>query len=328
MPSDPRIQASLDALQRQISAYLSVVVAARERIRTMLGTGNGVNRTQLALGMFGGAHIDVTRFAEMEAGRGATLDVRSRDVLSAAAMVLDEILAAANASFVVDVTPGGSLTNETTEALAKLGRAFGAAQIVELVRSGRYDPAHHGRFLTRYPFEWWNANERAHAPPLVISVDGAALRVGGLADLLDGEMKVVLVARGASSPAPLIRLVTPAAFVAQTTNVLDVSRLAAHKGPAVAALVDETAACFAHDPALGRALWQRLSITRVPQAPTRKSIGGVSPRQQQDEIAQLDALAQMPALPGAPLDAVVGAGAGDPVSRLTQWLLAESELAT
>ena len=82
-------------------------------------------------------------------------------------------------------------------ALACAGRVFGAAQAVELVRTGRYDAEAHGEPTWRAspsaagtgrsgrsPRRWWwrwTARD---------------LRVGGLAEFLDGGQKLVLVVRG------------------------------------------------------------------------------------------------------------------------------------
>ena len=57
-----------------------------------------------------------------------------------------------------------------------------------------------------------------------------------------------------------------------------------------------------------------------------KTIGGISPRQQADEIAQLDALAERPMLPDVTIGAAGVTEAGDPAERLAAWLLAEAGL--
>jgi hypothetical protein len=114
----------------------------------------------------------------------------------------------------------------------------------------------------------------------------------------------------------------------QTRDVEALRRVASVSGPAIAALFDTETALFTHDPLAGRALWQRLTITHRPSAPPTKAIGGVSPHQQAEELAQLEALAAQPVLPNAPVGIVVPQGDGDPADRLANWLLAESGLAT
>ena len=326
MPSDPRIRPALDALQRQIAAYRSVAVGARERVRELLAKGSGAERARLELGTFGGARIDATRFAEL--GRGAALDVLSIERLRKAATTLDDLLAESDDSFVVDVLSGGSLPDEVQRALARLGRAFGAAAVIEHVRAGRYLPERHESFLAHYPYARWNKLERSHAPPLVIAVDGADLFAASLAPFVDGAARFVLVVRGQSSPAPLVRLVTPATFVLVTDDVAALTRFTSYDGPAVAALTGNDAATFVHDPLGGRALWQRLTITRRPESEGRKTFGGLSPKQQREELAQLAALAEQPRLPDSPIEVIAGTsgGGGDVTERLAAWLLAESGL--
>lgn len=324
MPSDPRVQAALDALRRPIAAYRSVAASASERARALLASGGGEERARLELGRFGGTRIDAGRFAELTSG--AALDGISRSRLKRAAGVLDDIMVTGDDAFVVELVPGDSLRVVVAHALARLGRAFGASAVVDLVRAGRYEPERHDGILEAYRFEAWSKSDRSHAPPLIVTLDGADLHAGALGELLDGNARIVLVAHGATTPAPLVGLVTPGTLVLQASETSALSPLANHDGPAIAALTEQDAAVFTHDPAAGRALWQRLTITRRPSAEPRKTLGGKSPRQQREELAQLEALAERPALPTSPVDALVPTGHGDPADRLTAWLLAESGL--
>lgn len=334
MPSDPlvipRSEATdllldqvLGLLRRRIDVYRSYVASVRERIRTLLTT-TGAERARLELGSFG-ARIDAARFAELR--HGAALDSLSRARLERAAAVLAELERAGDALFVADVSAGDSLRVIVAHALSRLGRAFAAGAVAELVRSSHFEPERHDRLLDSYTFEWWSKAEREHAPPLIVCVQGADLRAGALADLLDGSLQLVLLVHGPSTPAPLVRLTTPGTLVAQGRDLAALKPLAEFTGPAVAALFDHEAALFLHHPAAGSAIWQRLNITHRPEAP-KKKVGGASPRQQCEELLQLDALLERPALPNGPIDALVPAGAGDPTDRLAAWLLAESGLAT
>jgi len=327
MPSDPRISQLLALLARPIAAYRSRVAATRERLRILLASDNGIDRTRLELGAFGATRIDVARFAELR--HGVVLDALSRTRLERASQLLHEIEAATDDTlFAIDVAPGDSLRVSVARALSRVGRAFGAAHVAELVRSGRYEPERHDRLLDAFPFEWWNRAEREHAPPLVVSVDGADLHAGALAELLDGSMRLVLLVRGACTPAPLARLVSPGTLVMQTRDAAAIARVASFDGPAIAAIVDQDAAQFRHDPADGRKLWQRLTIISRPETAPRAALGGVSLRQQREELVLLDAFAERPTLPEAPVETLIPSGAGDPAERLTAWLLTESGLAS
>ena len=326
MRSDARLRPALDALHGPIATYRSYIAAARERVRALLATDHGVERARRELGSFGNVRIDVGRFAELR--RGVVLDPLSRARLERASAVLSEIDPTEDALFAIDVPSGDSLRVAVARALARFGRAFGAGNVAELVRSGRYEPERHDRMLDVYPYEWWSRAERQHAPPLIVLVDGADLRAGSLAELLDVGMRLVLIVRGQSTPAPLVRLITPGTLVMQLRDANLLERLAACDGPAIAAIFEQDAALFTHDPLAGSVLWQRLTITHRPTSPPTKSILGVSSRQQQEELLQLEALGERPALPSGPIDAFVPSGVGDPTERLTTWLLNESGLLT
>jgi hypothetical protein len=158
----------------------------------------------------------------------------------------------------------------------------------------------------------------------VVAVDGKDLKAAGLADFMDGAQKIVLVASGESTPVPLVRLITPGTFVAQTTSSADLDRLASWDGPGIVAVVPDTAACFVHDPGRGTAASERLKITRMPEDRRRKPVGGVSVKQQSEELLQLKTLG---AAQGAEEPAVaVAAGSNDPVDKLAAWLLTQADL--
>jgi hypothetical protein len=211
-------------------------------------------------------------------------------------------------------------------ALAEAGRAFGAVVLAELARGGRYRAADHDRLLDPLAFRDWNRAERRFAPPLVVSVDGADLNAGALADFCDGREKLVLVVRGPSAPAALARLITPGTLVLQTQDRAGLDRVVAYEGPSVAALVPEGAARFLHDPTAGREPWQRLSVAFLPEAP-RRALGGFSAWQMAEDLQQLATLARTPfAIP------TLGGGDGTPalggpeaVERLAAWLLSRSD---
>ena len=135
--------------------------------------------------------------------------------------------------------------------------------------------------------------------------------------------------RGACPPAPLVRLVSPGVFVQQATDIGDLARMARATGPAVAALVPEGAACFVHDPDGGPHVWQRVTVTARPKGGPRVVLGGRSAFQQNEELLQLEALAEAPPAAAPSADAAPSAPAyapADPVDKLAAWLLAHADL--
>ena len=329
MPSDTRPldrdQLALRLVARRISVFRSAVTGAAERARALLSAGGGHDRAGLELGVFAAGRIDAARFAALNTA-GPVLDATSRERVERAAAALADILAGGDESFVIDIASGVSVRLAIASALARLGRAFGAATVIELVRAARFTPSEHDRLLDWYGFDEWSRGERLAAPPLVVRLDGADLRGASFASFMDGAVHFVVVPRHATTPAPLVCLVTPAVFVAQTADETGLDLFARFDGPAIAALVASDAACFVHDPAAGKSPWQRIKIWNRPAAPPRRTIGGISPRQQLDALAQLEALAERPTLSETPVEALAP-GAGDPAERLASWLLNESGIA-
>jgi len=327
MPSDPRVTIALKAIAGPIATFRSAVIGSLGRVRGMLAAGSGAERAGQELGAFAGGRVDFARFAELSHG-AAALDASSRGRVQRACDVLEEISHAAPEAYVVDVHPGARLRVSVGAALAHFGRGFGVATAADLARAGRYEPAAHDRLFDAFGFDAWTRAERLVAPPLVVTVDGADLHAADLAELLDGSQHIVLVVRGSAPPASLVRLITPGVLVLQTPDEQGLDRFAAFDGPAVAALFEHDAAGFLHDPALGFAVWQRLLVFKRPERTPRKSLGGSSPRQQSEELAQLDALGERPTLASTPIDAFVPMGGGDPADRLATWLLSQAGLDT
>jgi hypothetical protein len=149
-----------------------------------------------------------------------------------------------------------------------------------------------------------------------------------LAEFLDGRVKIVLVARGASGPAPLVRLVTPHAFVAQDRDGAATARLGGWDGPGIVALLPEGGACFVHDPSVAGGLAARLTITEIPALDPKRRAGPFTVAQQRDELEQLKALqaAGSAGLAGSVAPAAAAAPA-DPVDKLAAWLLQQADLA-
>jgi len=330
MPSDERVARVLELLQGAHHSFRSVLATTLEQLRSSLdrrrSAGNGTPTPVASeLGTFAAGRIDPERFARLLA-REPDLEQGALDRIERAYKVLGEVAARADELCVVDVPPGASLRDEVSRALAAIGRAYGAAHVVEQARTGGGEVDE--TWLSAYRFRQWNRAERQIAPPLVIHVDGADLRAEGLAEFCDGQLRLVLLVRGACAPAPLVRLVSPGVFVQQTTEVEDLARLARVSGPAVAALVPDGCARFVHDPEAGAHVWERVAITARPGTAPRGALGGRSAFQQNEELRQLEALAERPAAggPGAPEAAGAGAPAPtDPIDKLAAWLLAQAD---
>jgi hypothetical protein len=322
MPSDDRLRLALDAVAAQMTAYRTAVTAAAERVRAVLAVGGGVERARIELGALGAARIDVARFAELS--HGVALDASNRELIVQAAAVLSGVASVPESAFVVSVPEDERASAWITSSLANFGRAFAAARAAELVRAGRGTAVERDEFAVAYGPDRWTTAERMAAPPIVAIVNGADLHAAELSELLDGTQHIVLVVEGSCPPAALVRLITPGTFVLQTMDARGLDRFRDYRGPGIAAFVDDQAACFAHDPARGGALWQRLEIWQQPTV-TRKRVAGVSARQQAEEVAQLAAMAAQPAFSASKLGDLVPAGA-NAVDRLTDWLLTESGL--
>ena len=227
-------------------------------------------------------------------------------------------------AFVIDLPKGGRLGTTVGDALAEIGRAFGAVILTDVVRGGRYQASEHDRLLDLLDFHAWGKAERRYAPPLIVSLDGADLHVGALSDYADGREKIVLVVRGAAAPAPLARCITPGTLVMQTTDGSGLDRVAMFDGPAIAAVMPEGAAVFYHDPSAGREPWQRLTVGTLGEAPKR-AISGMSVWQMAEDRTLLGDLARAPITsPASGGPSAPAAGADDAVDRIAAWLLGES----
>jgi hypothetical protein len=329
---------ALEALTTQREAFHSALVVTIDQLRGQLEAGVPTDkspgeRAALRLGHFGAGRIDPNRFA------GLMTESERRDVswvepATEALRTLEEVSARGDDLFRVSVAEGDDLYSAVDAALADAGRAFGAARLVELARTRRYVPEHHDSLLVSFPFRRWSRTERAKAPPLVVDVGGGDLVVGGLAAFLDGAEKIVLVVRGGSPPAPLVRLVTPGILVMQTADPAELELLGTTAGPAIAALVPAEAGQFVHDPAEeGR----RLEVSHLPDTEPTRALGQVSAFHQAEELRLLRAMAAGEAAPvrepGTGTPAGDGAGPAapteapsEPVDLLAAWLLRQADL--
>jgi len=335
-PADALLAGVLAATAPAAEPWRSAVVATVEEVRGMLGETATPDAAAHALGAFAQGRVDLDRFSRLvsrsQPVEAATL-LRFRvahDTLRALAeRPLAELLR-------VDVPSGGRLRDAVGSAFAELGRAFGAAHEVALAQRGDFRESEHGSMHASYPFARWTRRERRLAPPLIVHVDGADLDASDLLPFLDGTVKVFLLVRSPCAPAPLVRCVTPGTFVLQTSDAAALGRLAAAPGPGVAAVVPQEAARFVHDPAAGRAPWDRVRIEHLPAEAPRRAVGAWSAEQQAEELRQLEALATRPSsvAMATAMETAEKSGAAaasepaDPAGRLAAWLLEASGTAS
>lgn len=334
MPSDERVDQVFQALVRQRNAFRAALGTTADQVDHFIAehgsSANGTkDRLAVELGPFASSRIDVERFSTFFTT--ASMDGRLMKTIEQARDTIRELAALDHELFLANVAPGESLFHTVAAALEQIGRAFGAARLFDEARSGASGKKDANAF-SGLPYPTWSQRERGLAPPLVVTVDGADLKTGGLGEFLDGSQKIVLVVRGDAAPAPLIRLITPGVYVVQSHDATPLERFAAWDGPGVAALLPDTAARFVHDPAAGMAIQDRLTIDFVPSDDPTRPVGGVSVRQQVEELRQLSALAQGPATVAAGIEPTAAAAVApevlptDPVDKLAAWLLNQADL--
>jgi hypothetical protein len=327
----------------RLDAFRSGVATAGEQLRGELAHRRGAGQDRAAqvaeeLGPFAAGRIDPGRFAALFS-REDVSDSKTLEALEAAAAVLDEFASSGAEPFQAVVPQGGDLRDAVRDALDNLGRVFGAARVVELARTNRYEAREHDKLLDGFPFRRWNAGERGLAPPLIVSVEAADLQASGLGEYLDGSIKLVIVVQGEARPAPLAPLITPGVFVAQTTSVEVLERMATSPHPGVALFFEDARpaeARFVHDPDAGASSWERLVIESLP--PEQPATRVRRPLKGADALAHLAALAAPPPTQATAAPAVTNgegeiapveadtSGVAEPADRLAAWLLQQSDL--
>ncbi len=315
MPSDDREGTTarvLTALTGSREAFDSALARTAEEVRAFLeahsdpGT-DGSGSVAARLGAFAGARIDAARFTDL-VERGEPADRQTIHAAQEAWTGLVALRKRGTELYVARVPAGGDLTETVSAALTESGRGFALARAARFVRDGK-GPTDQSGGHPLLPREWSTA-ERALAPPLVVEVDGADLRVGGLADLLEGGQKLVLIVRGPAPPAPLARLIRPWLLVAQTADPEGVDALGGFAGPAILALMPEEAAVFSHDPRRGSGYARRLLVEHVPEAvPVRAGVP--RPTAAAEDLEHLRELWRLATL------AVEGAAAETPPTAVT-----------
>lgn len=339
MPSDKATDArtarALQIFEKAREDFQSALVATSEELRGLLDAGSATaearaQRTAAELGAFAVGHIDVDRFASFES-TGRPVAVSAAPRLEAASRTLRSLLAKGDDLYFVNVEAGADLRDAVSSGLGRAGRVFGAARTVELARSDKYDEAAHGSWLDGFPPALWSRRERELAPPIVVEVDGADLRPGGLAEFLDGTQKIALVVRGSAPPAALARLITPGLMVVQTDEVEDLAAVAAADGPAIAALVPADACRFVHHPAT-RASGARLVVHHMSADEPKRALGRISAFQQSEAMRHLAAMARGGTMSAPAAGAPSGDGATAPAptasaaDTLAAWILRQADI--
>ncbi|HEX6316134.1 MAG TPA: hypothetical protein VFZ73_14790 [Gemmatimonadaceae bacterium] len=320
MPSDATALEALPFVSDAIAAYQSRVAAVADRIDNYLATNDeaGSNGVEEQLGEFAAGRIDMERFSALWEER-EVLDQSQRAVLSRTRDVLRDIATRPGDRFITNLPPGGRLTAALANTFTDLGRCFGAMMIAEMVRTGRFRTDDF-ELLHGFPRFRWTRAERGASPPVIVTLDGADLWAGEVAQYLDGNQKIVLVVRPPAPPAALVRLITPGTLVLQSCSAAGLEPLIAADGPAIAALMPDGAAEFIHLPGASPA-HERITITTKPPG-ARKGVEGWTTWQQQQELDQLYALAATPAI----AQEKQPQPASDPADRLASWLLAHADL--
>jgi hypothetical protein len=337
MPSDERIERALSAFEPPRVAFRSAIATTIGELDAMLaagfgGEGKAAERTASELGRFASGHIDAQRFAALVAEE-PRLDPVAAEAVGRARGVLTEIETREPSDYCIRVASGEDLAAKIAAAWADFGRVFGTARLVEAARNGQYRLPNHEPLMSSFPFPQWSRAERALTPPLIVDIDGDALQVDGLAKFLEGAAKIVLLVRGDSPPAPLARLVSPSVFIAQTGDIDAFHRAREAPGPAMIALVNDSAARFVHDPTNGAMLSDRLSVDYVPEDDPRVARGPISAFRQTEDLGHLRTLIAMAAgETRAPITAVGGTNGdeapAEPADRLAAWLLQQADIPT
>jgi hypothetical protein len=335
MPSDTLVEKALEVTADARESFLTAVRMAADQIGAQVRShdtpaSEALNQVAAELGALAEGLIDPSRFPA-QAGEKGALDDSSADLLRRAGEALDGLSGAKPEDFVLTVSEGGDVSAAVGKALARFGRAFGAAELAKQARMGGGGTDAAVDRLSSYPAAEWRIRERELAPPLVVSTSGSGLDLAGLRNLLEGSQIIVLLAEGSCPPAPLAPLLSPGVFLLQTTNADELSELSGIQGPAVIAVLPEGAAEWVHDPRGGETLAARLTVRALPDGDQIRLMDGLSAWRQREDLAHLAVLANAakggPAAGDTPSENGVAAGKpAEPVDLLAAWLIRQADL--
>lgn len=327
MQSDDRITTVLNALRRPREAFDAAIVSAIDELTTFLAAQRApadehIARETVRLGSFATGRIDVERFTNI-VGRAAAVPPTALDRIAHVVDLLSSFRGQGDRLYRVRVIAGTDLRDTVRDALAVRGRLFNAARHVEQLRAGSRVTDLEDVLC----FSQWLKSERMLAPPLVVEIDGADLIADGLAEYLDGAVKIVLVVNGPAPVAPLAPLIAPQRFVLQCSEAESVSALAEYAGAGIAAVLPKESAQFRHDPSRGSRLQQRLHIESLPDTTTFPTVGRCNTRRQAENVAWLRELAELADLARAGQSAPAEPdAAAAPADQLAGWLLRNADL--
>lgn len=318
MPSEDRTTIALEAIRPRLELFKSAVAVTVEDIRGLLAGGGESGEDQtVALGKFASGHVDVDRFSSFTRS-SARVDSDAEVPIRAARDVLGKLLKEGDDLFVLKLPEGTNLAAAVSRRLTVIGLAFAAAHVTDLAKRGQYKAEEHELLLDGLAWSDWSQAERALSPGLVVELYGSDFVPSQVAPYLDAGMKIVFVVDGEAPAAAMSRLVTPGLFVQQACGDNALEAFTEYSHTAAAALVPEGSAEFLHDPDAGETTWERFTSLKLPREVRKRSIGGISPAQQAEDLALLETLAVVPS-PG-------GDAASDPAGKLSAWLLSQANL--
>jgi len=326
MPSDQLIDSVVPQLEAAGEPFRNAVALTVQQVRRIMSDHQDsqtevLDHNNAELGAFATDRIDIEKFSAI-ISRSDSLDKAMLGVVERSLTVLEVVEKMLDDIFWVKVAPGTATGHAVREALTQFGLAFGAARTVRLAKTGGHNEGEHHALLDGIPFRDWSKSERLLAPPLLLEIEGEDLHAASLAEFMDGNLKLVIVPTGPCAPAPLVRLITPRTFVLQTRDPSALATFVKWDGPGIA-LVNEAAARFVHDPTAGTSLQNRLNVDILPANP-RSSIGGISIRQQLEELEQLRALSNLTQASeaiGTNGDEATTELPPDPADKLAAWLM-------
>ena len=196
MPFEERTQLALEAIRPRIDLFHSALTVTVNQVQGLLaGSGNTAEDQSAALGKFAQGKMNLDRFASF-APKAARIDAEAEAPVREAQKVLKSLLAEGDDLFILKTEPGRGLGHQLSVRLAKIGRAFAAARVVDLAKNGAYKEDKHADTLARFPYSVWNSSERSLTPPLLVEVSGQDFKPSAIVPLLDTNMKIVFNVSG------------------------------------------------------------------------------------------------------------------------------------